>query len=185
MKLDNHLLESCALLRDVGPLAELSPIQWTKLSDLAIEDGVAGWFYWHSMDVQMELPEEVALAWGREYRHCAEANFVALHKLSAVLTLLNAEGIEPIVMPGAPLLAVYPDPGCRPMDDIDLLITEEQAPATAALLSSTKRASPFGVSRLTSSQSNAVTCCKIFVCCFIHALTAALLNACGFVHPPF
>ena len=34
---------------------------------------------------------------------------------------LSATGAEPLVLPGAALLRLYPDLGCRPMDDIDLL----------------------------------------------------------------
>ena len=52
----------------------------------------------------------------------------------SVLAELVRQGVEAIVLPGVPLLAFYPDPGCRPMDDIDLLVRPEQMPIAAVAL---------------------------------------------------
>jgi hypothetical protein len=42
--------------------------------------------------------------------------------LKEVLEALAAVGLGVLVLPGAALLPRYPDPGCRPMDDIDVLV---------------------------------------------------------------
>ncbi len=113
-------LEQCALRGDMQLLSEV--VQWNSWGELAVADGVAGWMYWHCIAAGVALPEDIARMWGAEYRDYAGRNFVALHQLREVLAFLAESGIEATVLPGAPLLALYPDPGCRPMDDIDLLV---------------------------------------------------------------
>ncbi|MGH9138715.1 MAG: nucleotidyltransferase domain-containing protein [Acidimicrobiales bacterium] len=52
---------------------------------------------------------------------------------SAVEPLMRA-GLEPVVFKGPALAARYPDPGLRPMDDIDVLVAPDQHQAALAAL---------------------------------------------------
>jgi hypothetical protein len=55
--------------------------------------------------------------------------------LRAAIEPLTAAGFEPLVFKGPALATRYPDPGLRPMDDIDVLLPPEQhQEAVAALL---------------------------------------------------
>lgn len=71
---------------------------------------------------------------GAHYLRTAASN---LQQLSAVRRLcddLAAVGAEPLVLPGAALLRLYPDIGCRPMDDVDLLVPPGQRDLVVAAL---------------------------------------------------
>lgn len=56
-------------------------------------------------------------------------------ELRNVLEILKAKGIQVMVLKGADLAAtVYPQPGLRYFDDIDLMVQPEDLPATTAIL---------------------------------------------------
>jgi hypothetical protein len=60
-------------------------------------------------------------------RQIADENFRAWKRLERLLSDLAARDLSLVIMPGAALMALYPDPGCRAMDDIDVLIQPGQA----------------------------------------------------------
>ena len=69
------------------------------------------------------------------HRYWWSRNQVLLRKLPAVLGLLRAEGIEPLVLKGVPLaLGYYEDAGLRPMADFDVLVKTEHADRAVELL---------------------------------------------------
>lgn len=63
-------------------------------------------------------PARVPTAWRESHAATAAHNLLALQGLTAALAALDD---EPVVLPGAALLRLYPDLGCRPMDDVDIL----------------------------------------------------------------
>lgn len=129
------LLEQCALSGDVERLRMLADVaQWQQIGQLAIEDGVAGLMYWHCAKSELALPARVERQWQRLYRNCAGANLAALCRLEQVLVLFAERGIDALLLPGAPLLALYPDLGCRSMDDIDLLVHPDRLEEVAVAL---------------------------------------------------
>lgn len=67
-------------------------------------------------------PRSAAVAaWQQAHRAVAATNLTRMSELTAVLSALRDARVEPLVLPGASLLRHYPDAGCRPMDDVDLL----------------------------------------------------------------
>jgi hypothetical protein len=64
----------------------------------------------------------------------AEAALLLPHALTTAVEPLTDAGLEPVVLKGPTLAARYPDPGLRPMDDIDLLLAPDQHEAGAAAL---------------------------------------------------
>ena len=108
--------------------------QWQELGDLAVTEGLEGLLYHRCASEGVEVPAEVYYTWRTGYWVWATDNFAALQALKSVLAELVRQGVEAIVLPGVPLLAFYPDPGCRPMDDIDLLVRPEQMPIAAVAL---------------------------------------------------
>ena len=103
-------------------LAEWGDDGWRGLATQAEEEGVEGLFYQRCRAAGVPLPADIEEEFRAVYRETAELNFVALEELRGVLEGLQDEDVAPLVLPGAPLLALYPDPGCRPMDDIDILV---------------------------------------------------------------
>jgi hypothetical protein len=130
-----RLLERCALSGDMGGLADLAgKEQWLAMEQGAIDDGVAGWMYWHCMRSGFVLPERVERQWQHLYRHYAGSNLAALCRLEQVLGVFAERGIDALVLPGAPLLSLYPDLVYLSMDDVDLLVRADSMGAFADLL---------------------------------------------------
>jgi hypothetical protein len=78
--------------------------------------------------------------WGAELKphpaRCPAHSRLVLPRVGALaFTPLVAAGLEPLVIKGGALAHRYPDPGLRPMDDIDLVLpTHQIETATAALV---------------------------------------------------
>lgn len=106
------------------------PAAWTRWAEVAAAEDLEGLLYHRCRSAGLALPAEVDQRWGRAYRFTAARTLAALAELERLLAALAAAGIEALVLPGAALLPRYPDPGCRPMDDVDLLA----APGTAAAI---------------------------------------------------
>lgn len=109
-----------AALGERQTLAQLGAGQWEELAVPAVEEGLEGLFYQRCVAASVALPPRLGRSWQRSYRETASANFAALQRLGRLLA-----GMEPqqvLLLPGAALLPWYPDPGCRPMDDLDLLV---------------------------------------------------------------
>jgi len=72
---------------------------------------------------------------GGTLRHSWASNLTQRHHLSALLTELDLRGIDHLLLKGLPLaFSVYPNPGARPMDDVDLLVPFARAWETLDLL---------------------------------------------------
>jgi hypothetical protein len=77
------------------------------------------------------------------YRETAAHNMVALQTAAGdVLEGARRAGLDTLVIPGASLLPLYPDLGCRPMDDIDILVRPGQMDALRDFLSAQGFSSP-------------------------------------------
>lgn len=73
------------------------------------------------------LPADARRELESEYWNSAARSVVLDGELAAILTALERDGIDPIVLKGAALTGtVYKDPALRPMSDIDLLVRAEE-----------------------------------------------------------
>ena len=108
--------------------------RWLELADRASQEGVAGLLYQRCVSLGGRLPEEQHLAMGAFYRRTASENFLALRELEEILADMEGAGVDVLLMPGACLLPMYPDVGCRPMDDIDLLVPGPSAETARRVL---------------------------------------------------
>ncbi len=122
-----------AALGDVGCLAGLAPGSWSEVRRAAAMEGLEGLLHCRCHTAGLAPPAHVAHDWAAAHRTTAAATWVALMELQRLLQALAAAGVPALVLPGAALLPHYPDVGCRPMDDVDLLVpTGAQAAAAAA-----------------------------------------------------
>ena len=108
-----------------------------RWADWLHQQGLAP-YVWRELKVHgttSALPPEVGEGLRtRYYRAVADAQ---LHtaELRTVLSCLDAAGVTPILFKGAALAyTAYPDPACRPMDDLDLWIDPEAMAAARAAL---------------------------------------------------
>lgn len=100
---------------------------WTGLVETAEAQRVAPLFYAHARAAGMALPEETRLQLqGLSLRHRL-AGQVREQVLEQILLNCQSAGIEVVLLKGAALAhLVYPQPGLRPMRDIDLLARPAQ-----------------------------------------------------------
>ncbi len=69
------------------------------------------------------------------YAYTWSRNQLMLQHLAGVLRALHRRGIATLVLKGAALVALhYQDAGCRPMDDVDVLVPYDRAREAMALL---------------------------------------------------
>jgi hypothetical protein len=136
MTMTDHLLG--ALRADADPRrwlddAEASGIDWDDLAVTALALGLAPLLHHRLETWCVELPESRAQAKLSFARQAEAARHAARRvQLAEILPRLPA---IPIVLKGAYLAeAVYPAPGLRPMNDIDLLFQPADLAAVAAAL---------------------------------------------------
>ncbi len=84
-----------------------------KPAEIADEQDLAGLLHAKGHGHGMYRPQHV---------DTAVSNLHRLHAVAGLCRDLEATQAEPILLPGASLLRLYPDLGCRPMEDVDLLV---------------------------------------------------------------
>jgi hypothetical protein len=104
---------------EVALVQRISPLVWRalRLADGASED------------------EPWADDLRRDAARCRAHAVLVLPQIGeAALGPLAAAGLTPLVFKGAALVARYPEPGLRPMDDVDFVLPPEQVDAAVATL---------------------------------------------------
>ena len=114
-----------AALGERAVLGHLAADQWEGLADPAAEEGLGGLIYQRCVAASVVLPPALGRRWQHEYRQTAGSNFAALQRLGGLLGAMKTSSPAVLLLPGAALLPFYADPGCRPMDDLDLLVRPE------------------------------------------------------------
>ena len=130
MRPTDLLLRSAA--GDLTGLAQAGSETWSGLVELAAYEGMEGLLYYHCAAGGMEIPGAHLTQLQSSYRRVAEHNCIAGATLAPLLEAMATAGLDVLILPGASLLPLYPDPGCRPMDDVDLLVPADQLSAAAA-----------------------------------------------------
>ncbi|MEE8389482.1 MAG: nucleotidyltransferase family protein [Anaerolineae bacterium] len=98
-------------------------IEWEEVPAQAEAHGMAPLFYTHLKAAGIQLPSSVRRKLQGLYLRHRHANQVRTCVLRDVLTAYEAAGIQAIVLKGAALShLVYPEPGLRPMSDLDILV---------------------------------------------------------------
>ncbi len=98
---------------------------WPNLITLAEAHSLAPLLYSHLRQCDIRIPADIRLQLqGLTLRH-RQANTIRLNVLDNILQLLGTANIPVLVLKGGALApAVYPQPGFRPMNDLDLLVPE-------------------------------------------------------------
>ena len=123
-----------AILGDCQGLATLGAKAWNVLAEQCRQEDRDGLLYRRCIATETLIPDAVLAGLRESYRFTAVHNFVVLQELSGLLEAMSEKGLEVLLLPGAALLPYYPDPGCRPMDDIDILVRPGEFGAVKAFL---------------------------------------------------
>ena len=98
---------------------------WPNLITLAEAHSLAPLLYHHLHQCDVPIPSDIRLKLqGLTLRH-RQANAIRLNVLDNILQLLGTANIPVLVLKGGALApTIYPQPGFRPMNDLDLLVPE-------------------------------------------------------------
>lgn len=102
----------------------ISAEDFESITPLLLKSGAAALGWWrvrHSELRESPAAEELRSAY---HLHSIQA---AIHRkqIEEVISLLNAAGVEPVLVKGWAVARFYPEPGLRPFGDIDLCILPE------------------------------------------------------------
>lgn len=114
-----------------------APPEWPRVVQAAIQHGLAPLLYASLKHTKRlgEVPVGDADWLRLEHLHAGVGNMLAYRELVHLLDSLGSREIPAIVLKGGAIaLQLYPDPGLRPLKDIDLLIPEPEVAAVRALL---------------------------------------------------
>lgn len=115
----------------------LPPEESARLVAAAVREGLAGFLRQGLKRAgRLDLLAEPARGdLDRLYYRTLRDNLRALGALREVLSGLEEAGLHPAVLQGAALLLTcYPDPGTRPLTDLDLWVAAEEEPEARAVL---------------------------------------------------
>jgi hypothetical protein len=103
--------------------AKLTAREWESVPTQAEPHGMAPLLYVHLKAAGVQLPRDVKRTLqGLVLRH-REINRVRMRVLRDILSTYDGAGIQALVLKGAALAhLVYPEPGLRPMSDLDILV---------------------------------------------------------------
>ena len=109
--------------------------EWESVSAQAEAHGMAPLLYAHSRAAGMQLPPAVKRKLQGLYLRHQHANRVRADVLRDILSAYAAAGVPALVLKGAALChTVYPEPGLRPMSDLDILVREADLRRAQSLL---------------------------------------------------
>ncbi|MEW5736897.1 MAG: nucleotidyltransferase family protein [Thermodesulfobacteriota bacterium] len=103
-----------------------------RLCTFAASQGVAGLLF---EVLKAGGTPEIPACLERAYYAAAARNTLHIHALARLEKALAGSGVQVMALKGAALLfSAYPDPGLRPMEDLDLLVRPEDRTRFATLL---------------------------------------------------
>lgn len=98
---------------------------WPEMLALAESHGLGPLLYTHLRAAGAPLPPEVKQALQGLYLRHRRANQLRANALAEIVAAYQAAGIQALVLKGAALAQLlYPEPGLRPMGDLDLLVSK-------------------------------------------------------------
>ena len=112
-------------------------VSWRNLVIRAIVVGLAPQLHHRFSGWNMDLPPSEAAKLLVTYKAHVKRNALLYRQFGEILSACQAVHISPIALKGMHLAAlIYPDPGLRPMNDIDLLFAPEEIADAAVFLAS-------------------------------------------------
>jgi len=112
--------------REVSKLLASGQIDWQQFIDEAERNGLAPWLYHNRDNGRIQFDAKVLRplqALAVRHRHAGE---IYTRVLIELLAVFHEQRIEIILLKGAALArTVYPEPGLRPMRDLDILVKED------------------------------------------------------------
>jgi hypothetical protein len=108
---------------------------WSVVPEMAAKQQVGPLFYWHLKTYGLTYPQPIRRAMAGMYaRQKSVATAQAATLAEIIKSFVNA-GVEAVVIKGGAVAhIVYAEPGLRPMEDLDILVSPQQVNIAHALL---------------------------------------------------
>ena len=91
--------------------------------------------YWHLKAYGISYPQAVRKSLAAMYARQKLIAAAQAETLSEIITAFSAAGLDSVVLKGGALAhVIYPEPGLRPMEDLDILIPPDRAGNARAIL---------------------------------------------------
>lgn len=125
------LLDLIALRRPLpdGRVASLGEDEWQAIDAMAAEHRLRPLLHRRlTADPVANVPDALAARWADAYRQVTLRSLALQHELLSLHDLAQGAGIPYIALKGAYLAwHAYPEPGLRPLRDLDLLVPRDRA----------------------------------------------------------
>jgi hypothetical protein len=115
------------------PASSLSEDEWRRVAPLLVGSGAAslGWWKLRGTKLKESAP---ALRLREVYRFQTLQSALHEREIEALFRLLNAEGVEAVLIKGWAAARLYPEAGLRPFGDIDVCVRPAQRAQAARVL---------------------------------------------------
>ena len=127
----------CGLKNEPSPPSEAAPEEWAELSDILVDHHVLPLLHRNMQDWPKDCrPPDGFFQKTRESYFWSAARTHEQHKqLKTLMDAFGRNAVRAVVLKGPALaLSIYPDPFCRPSDDIDLLVHPDQVTAAGKVM---------------------------------------------------
>ena len=124
-----------AEIRAAARALESENPRWEGVADLAEAQGLGPLIHHHLRPLGVTPPVPVGRQLLGLYLRHRDANEIRLRALDEIVAAMGAAGVPVLLLKGAALARrVYPEPGLRPMGDMDLLVPGEALPLATETL---------------------------------------------------
>lgn len=111
------------------------PMDWSLVPKTAADHQIGPLLYWHLKEYGINYPQDIRRALAAMYTRQKAIAAAQAQTLAEIIKTFTVAGIDSVVIKGGALAhVIYPQPGLRPMEDLDILVSPEEARAAHALL---------------------------------------------------
>lgn len=109
--------------------------EWALVPQVAAQQQVGPLLYWHLKEYGIQYPTQVRRAMAGMYARQKTVAAAQSEALAEIIKTFTGAGIESVVLKGGALAhIIYTEPGLRPMEDLDILVSPQQAEQARNLL---------------------------------------------------
>ncbi len=108
---------------------------WEQVPPIAAEQRIGPLLYWHLREYGIPYPNHIRRTLAAIFARQKAIAVAQTETLAEIIAALRAARIESVVLKGGALAHIlYPEPGLRPMEDLDILVSPDQGEAARVIL---------------------------------------------------
>ena len=108
---------------------------WEQVPPIAAEQRIGPLLYWHLREYGIPYPNHIRRTLAAIFARQKAIAMAQTETLAEIIAALRAARIESVVLKGGALAHIlFPEPGLRPMEDLDILVSPDQGEAARVIL---------------------------------------------------